>query len=50
MKITIEYNHNVSYRRFKYFTEDGWEPEEKTLKKMLEKRGHEVILKPTLCH
>jgi len=50
MKITIEFRLNVTYRQFMYFTEDGWEPEEVTLKKMLEKRGHEVILKPILCH
>ena len=51
MKITIEYKHNPSSRQFDVFTKpDGWMPEEKILKKMLEERGHEVVLKRILCY
>lgn len=50
MKITIEYKLNPSSRQFSIFAIPDWKPEEKVLKDMLEKRGHEVILKPILCH
>lgn len=50
MKITIEYKYNPSSRQFCFFTIPDWVPEEEKLKKMLEERGHEVILQPILCH